>query len=173
MCFKTSYYIVCGVYCQIAGLFLHISKDTLEVNKISNWQSKLSLTWPSMKKKMFKLQQTNFLSYWTLFPSLLPFSYQRLPGAWIVPNSSMPTSTKIHKPAHIYIHTPVFGFYSAALKQVWVSWKEMWKVKTSGFSHNNLSSPPSLISHFHPFLFSIHVHLCNSLSLLAWIFKPL
>lgn len=48
---------MCSVYCQIAGLFPHIAKDILKVDKISNWQSKLSLTWFFMKK-VFKLQQT-------------------------------------------------------------------------------------------------------------------
>lgn len=171
MCFKTSYYFVCGVYCQIAGLFLHISKCTLKVNKISNWQSKLSLTWLSMKK-MFKLQQTLTSCHPGHFSqAFFPFFYQKLPGAWIVPKSSIPTFTKMHEPAHIHIHTAFFGFCSVDLKQVWVSWKETWKAKTSGFSHNNLSSPPSLINHFHPFLFSMHLQLCNSLSVLPWTFN--
>lgn len=171
MCFKTSYYFVCGGYCQIAGLFLQISKDTLKVNKISNWKSKLSLTWLSTKK-MFKLQQTLTLCHTGHFsPAFFPFLIRGCQEHELYLNSSMPTFTKIHGPAHIHIHTAVFGFCSVDLKQVWVSCKEMWKVKTSGFSHNNLSSPSSLINHFHPFLFSMHLQLCNSLSLLAWTFN--
>lgn len=76
----------------------------------------------------------------------------------------------MHEPLQIHIYTALVCFCSADLKQVWgglernVGIQSLWFQSQQSVHHLLLSITSTL-------LFSIHLQLCNSLSLLVWTFN--